>query len=704
MSNTAETPSLPEPPPAALTTTGSIPVLKEADLEKKHHAHPQSFWLWVMCLTGVDYFSTLGYQPSIAYVNAGLLAPLATIVLIVVTLLGAYPVYAFVARCSAEGQGSIGMLAKLVSGWWGKLLILTLLGFAATDFVITKTLSAADAAKHLIENPNWPLATEDHSVHERQQLFVTFLLLVLLGGFFMRGFREVIGLAVGIVAVYLVLNVMVIGAGVVYLFGHFELVQNWLVDVQSGNWHLSEVPFSLPHGPWWSLIAIVMLIFPKLALGLSGFETGVAVMPLIRGDAGDTPASPAGRIRNTKKLLLIAAIIMSLALMGSSMVVSILIPPDHLLYADPAKPGEFIDPEKWPKDVAKPKSPPAYERALAYLAHDEAPKHRIAPYFGSTFGTIYDLSTVVILWFAGASAMAGLLNLVPKYLPRYGMAPEWARAIRPLVLLLTAINLLVTFIFNADVTAQGGAYATGVLMLMTSAAVATLIEKWRTQQGSFGGKLSLPFLVIAIVFVYTTIAIVWEKPVGMVISLCFIGTILVTSFVSRILRSRELRFAGFKLKDHSSKFLWDTIRHLELTILVPHRPGRRSLSDKEMAIRKEHRLPKELMIVFVEVELSDASEFVNEPIIQIRQEEDRFILKITGAASIAHTLAAVSLEMAKVGSPPEIHFGWTEETPVSGTLGFLLFGEGNVPWMVRELLRNAEPDESKRPRIIIAGA
>jgi hypothetical protein len=109
------------------------------------------------------------------------------------------------------------------------------------------------------------------------------------------------------------------------------------------------------------------------------------------------------------------------------------------------------------------------------------------------------------------------------------------------------------------------------------------------------------------------------------------------------------------------------------------------------------------MIVFVEVELADASDFVNEPELWITQEEGRYVMKITGAASIAHTLAAVSLEMAKVGRPPEIHFGWTEDSPVSGTLGFLLFGEGNVPWLVRDLIRRAEPDEVRRPLIIVAG-
>ena len=671
----------------------------------KHH---QSFWLWVMCLTGVDYFSTLGYQPSIAFDSAGRLAPLATVVLVLVTLLGAYPVYAFVSRCSHEGQGSIGMLANLFSGWWAKLLVLTLLGFAATDFVITKTLSAADAAKHLIENSLWPFPV-DEAAHgwNFQQIGVTAFLLMLLGAMFMRGFREVIGMAVSIVGVYLVLNIIVIGSGVLYLAEHPAVLEDWWAKVRTGDWVLAESPIAVvPGGDWLMLVAVVLLIFPKLALGLSGFETGVAVMPLIRGEATDDPANPKGRIRNTRKLLLTAALIMSTGLMGSSFVVSTLIPPDALVYFD--EEGKPVKPDNWPEGKPKPKAR-AHERALAYLAHAEplavGPEgEKLNPIFGPIFGTVYDISTVVILWFAGASAMAGLLNLVPKYLPRYGMAPEWARAVRPLVILLTAVNLIVTLIFKADVSAQGDAYATGVLVLMTSAAVATVIEKYRTNQGSVARRIAWPYVLIGLIFIYTTAAIVVEKPVGLLISSFFIAAILLVSFISRIARSRELRFAGFKTVDIQSKLLWDTIRDLDLTILVPHRPGRRTLAEKEQSIRREHRIPRDLMVVFVEVELTDASEFVPEQVIHVREEQGRYILRITEAASISHTLAALALEMAKVGRAPEIHFGWTDENILSGTLGFLLFGEGNVPWMVRALIRKAEPNPAKRPLIIIAGA
>jgi hypothetical protein len=663
----------------------------------------QSFWLWVMCLTGVDYFSTLGYQPSIAVQNAGLLAPLATVVVVLLTLFGALPVYRYIAGLSCEGQGSIGVLARLVSGWPGKLMILVLLGFAATDFVITKTLSAADAAVHLVENPNWPWRPAGGEPAAGQQMAITMVLLVLLGAVFLKGFREVIGLAVAIVGIYLVLNGIILGYGLKHLVDHPEKWAAWVGRLEAGAWHLPHNPLGAAGGLG-TMIGVSLILFPKLALGLSGFETGVAVMSHVRGREGDDAHRPAGRIANTRKLLTVAAVVMSVALLGSSVVVSTLIPPDQItpVSADGELPrdeaGRPIEhPEDWPKT-------PAAGRALAYLAHAEGPGgNEVCPLFGPAFGTVYDLSTVVILWFAGASAMAGLLNLVPKYLPRFGMAPGWANATRPLVVLFTGVNLLVTWVFRANVDAQGGAYATGVLVLMTSAGVAAVIDRYRAREGGWAARVPWGFVLITAVFVYTTVANEVEKHFrGLTIASCFVGVILLTSFASRVVRSRELRFAGFRFADPESQLLWDTLRHEELSVLVPHRPGRRPLAEKEAAIRREHRIPRELMVTFVQVELADPSEFHGDPVMTVAQEEGRYVLRITGAASIAHTLAAVALEMAKVGRPPEIHFGWTEESPVSGMVGFLLFGEGNVPWMVRELLHRTTLDPAGRPRVIIA--
>jgi len=235
-----------------------------------------------MCLTGVDYFSTLGYQPSIAFEAAGLLAPLATVVLVLLTLFGALPVYSHVAGASPHGQGSIAMLEKLVHGWVGKFVVLVLLGFAATDFVITKTLSAADAAVHVLHNPLWENAPGFvHALsEEKQQIVLTMVLLVVLGVTFMRGFKEVIGLAVVIVAVYLVLNLLIIGSGLFHLATHGEEFTEWLTALSTGDWHLQHPP--LEGEGVWTMIAIALLIFPKLALGLSWRTSRMAKEPISR--------------------------------------------------------------------------------------------------------------------------------------------------------------------------------------------------------------------------------------------------------------------------------------------------------------------------------------------------------------------------------------------------------------------------------------
>lgn len=686
-----------------------------------------------MCLTGVDYFSTLGYQPSIAFEATGRLSPLATLFLVFVTLAGAVPIYRYVAESSPHGQGSIAMLERLVHGWGGKLLILVLLGFAATDFVITKTLSAADAAEHLIHNPLWHRSPQ--FLHS--QMTLTMVLLVMLGAAFMRGFAEVIGLAVGIVAVYLGLNLILIFECLRHLVMHPDLVTNWFHSVTSGDWCIQHIP--VQGTGWGTIFLLCLLFFPKLALGLSGFETGIAVMPLVKGD-GDTPqAQLADRIKGTRKLLLTAAIIMSCFLVCSSIVTVTLIPSEELSTASThSSPEEALQKSAvtsqfdrivnslWGKPHAPSAQLPATEvdlleqqlrerlaqqvptaaagkaanRALAYIAHGQSP-HAISPVFGKVFGTIYDISTVVILWFAGASAMAGLLNLVPQYLPRYGMAPEWAAATRPLVVLFTLINLVVTWVFEADVLAQGAAYATGVLVLMSSAATATVIEVYRQRTGSWIKRWPWGYSLIGVLFLYTTIAVIVERPGGMKIASFFILAVIVSSIWSRTVRSTELRFTGFRYKNDESHFLWDSMRHLEFPILVPHRPGGRDLEEKEQSIRQEHHLTPDDPIVFIEVERGDVSEFYQSPELEVTQEGGRIILRFGKVASIPHVIAAVGLELSKTGRPPEIHFGWSNESPLAANFSFVLFGEGNVPWMVRELVRKAEPDLTKQPRVVV---
>jgi hypothetical protein len=212
---------------------------------------------------------------------------------------------------------------------------------------------------------------------------ITLILVALLGAVFLKGFKEAIGIAVGLVVLYLTLNAVVIAAGIGQIATHPHLITEW-----------KRALFTARGSPL-AMLGISLLLFPKLALGLSGFETGVAMMPLVRGEPGDDESRPLGKIRNTRHLLFTAAVIMSVFLITSAFVTTLLIPAAD--FRSPGPNGELAG--------------PANGRALAYLAH------RV---LGNGFGTLYDISTIAILWFAGASAMAGLLNIVPRYLPDTG--------------------------------------------------------------------------------------------------------------------------------------------------------------------------------------------------------------------------------------------------------------------------------------------
>ncbi|MFK7604121.1 amino acid transporter [Deinococcus sp. SM5_A1] len=620
----------------------------ERSVQAKHQTQP---WWKVMCLTGVDYFSTLGYQPGIAALAAGALSPFATLVLVLVTLFGALPMYRRVAQESPHGDGSISMLERLLGFWPGKFLVLALIGFVATGFVITITLSAADAAAHLTENPLLrPLIGS-------AQVPVTLLLITLLGAVFLRGFNEAVGIAVGIVIVYLGLSAVVVADGLRLVASQPQVVPDWWATVQQ--------TYASPL----ALIGASLLVFPRLALGLSGFETGVVVMPLIKGDESDTEVAPAGRIRNGQKLLTTAALIMSVFLLASSVVTTLLIP-----------------------IAAFQAGGPANGRALAYLAHTR---------LGETFGTVYDVSTIAILWFAGASAMAGLLNIVPRYLPRYGMAPDWMRANRPLVLVFVTVAFGVTVAFRASVDAQAGAYATGVLALMTSAAVAVTLSAVRQRQRA----LSWAFGVISLIFIYTISVTVIGNPEGLFIALLFIAAVLVVSFTSRVQRSFELRVSNVVLDDSAR----DLLRAFPIRPLrfVAHRPGRATPADyrkQELRARQMAHLPDDTPFLFLEAEVDDASDFSDVVEVSGLMVGQYSVLRARGS-SIPNTIAALMLHLRgkNGGAPPQVYMRWSEDTPLHLALKFLVEGKGDVPPLTHEILRRAEPNRDRRPIVHVGG-
>ena len=606
-------------------------------------------WYLVIWLTGVDYFSTLGYQPGIALLAAGALSPVATAVLVLVTLLCALPIYSQVAGRSYVGLGSIALLENLLAGWWGKILVLVLLGFAGTDFVITMTLSAADAAQHAIENPYLHPFLRPFERHAG--MAITLVLLALLAAVFLKGFAEAIELATAVCVPYLFLNAIVLARALLEVLRHPALLPDW------------QSALFLQHGGNWTGLALAsLLVFPKLALGLSGFETGVSVMPLIRGGTDDSSGPPRGLIRHTRKLLATAAIIMSVMLVLSSFVTALLIP-----------------------EKAWRAGGPASGRAIAYLAHE---------LLGNVFGSFYDVATILILWFAGASAMAGLLHLIPRYLPRVGLAPEWVAYARPLVLVLFGFNVVITLIFRANVEAQGGAYATGVLALMLSASIAAAMSCWRERR--FG--LAMYCWAVAAVFTYTTLANIVERPDGIIIASFFIVFILAVSVISRYLRATELRVAGTAFCDADSEAVWKSIEGKHVN-LVPVRSLTKDIRARRIEkIRQYYKVEGPLVFVHVEL-LDNRSEFLSPLSLKVTRDGEDVLIEASQAVAIANAIAYLS----ELIHPSAIFLGLTRLNLMRQSIRYFLLGEGESGLMVYRILERywERTKEEGRPCIFL---
>jgi hypothetical protein len=663
---------------------------------------PTFAWWAILCLVGLDYFSTLAYLPSIAIHRMDKLAPIAAVGVVLITLLAALPVYWYVVGRSPHGKGGTGLLEEHAHGWRGKILLLVLLGFVATDYVLTRSLSVSDASTHILGNPmyqgraEWVVQNRDmvrgwlpEALRGKffdfwnEQILLTVVLSILAFGLYFFLVRSIsrgfIGVAVAVVVLYLLVNLVVIGTGLQYIAQHRELVTGWEKSIQPeiGDYR-SEAGNVLKF-----VLVLAMLAFPSMAIGLSGFELSMASAPLVRGSPNDNPAHPRSRIRKTRLLMIVAALIMSALVLSSVFVVTLLVPKEALIHTDVVQ-----------------------HRALAYLAHAEPlangdSRENFSSLLGPGFGTLYDLSTVLILCLAGASATISMRELVPDFLSRFGMQMAWAHKIDVITHLFNVVILVVAVWFRASVSDQLWAYAASVLALLFGASLAATLDVKQRWHGTIGRLMRIPFGLITTLFAVMGVLVVVQGYSGIGIPLLFVAVVLFTAIVSRWRRSTELRFVGFEFADDATKQRWEDICKLEFQVLVPHDPSHGSLAAKDEHIRKRHRLGPDVPIIFIEAHVGDPSDFFQNPRMEIERVDGAEVIRVCRCTSIAHVIATIGLAFREVGLPPEIHFSWSNESPLAANLHFLLFGQGNIPWMVHELMLKAETDPVRRPQVFV---
>ena len=249
--------------------------------------------------------------------------------------------------------------------------------------------------------------------------------------------------------------------------------------------------------------------------------------------------------------------------------------------------------------------------------------------------------------------------------------------------------------------AQSGAYATGVLAMMTSAAFAVTLTVWR--EGS--RKAAMAFGVVLVVFVYALVANEVQRPDGLVIASFFVGAIVLTSLISRVQRSTELRTERIEVDETAQRFIDEAAERGEIH-LVAHRRrtgAEEEYARKEREQREDNHIPPGDAILLLEVEVEDASEFAD--VLEVKGVEvGKYKVLRLKSSTVPNAIAALLLHLQETtGRKSHCYFGWTEGNPIVYLIRYLLFGEGDTAPVTREVLREAEKDPERRPAIHVGG-
>jgi hypothetical protein len=266
------------------------------------------------------------------------------------------------------------------------------------------------------------------------------------------------------------------------------------------------------------------------------------------------------------------------------------------------------------------------------------------------------------------------------------------------VLVYTAVSIGITIAFHADVNAQAGAYATGILAMMVSGAVAVTISAVQRRQR----RSAAMFTVLTLVLLYALAANIIAKPHGIMIAAAFIAGIVVISLVSRVSRTTELRADRIEFDQAARQFVTDSLSHdggLHLVANQRQAGDRAEYAKKEAAQRGMNPVPGAADTLFLEIDVVDPSDFSD--VLHVRGVEvDGYRILRADSPAVPNAIAAILLTLRDAtGVRPHCYFEWAEGNPIGHLLRYLILGRGDTAPVVREILREIERDPARRPGI-----